>query len=174
MEFSRTIGNKYVIVPSLDREKTKTKEGWLKTAKLFNEISDKTRSEGVLIGYHNHTQDLEPIEGEIPWDIFFGNTNKEVIMQLDVGHAVHGGADPVALLKKYPGRAITVHLKEYSATNDKALIGEGDVKWQDVFAACESIGGTQWYIIEEESGQYPPLEAAETSLKNYKKLRKLA
>jgi sugar phosphate isomerase/epimerase len=84
---------------------------------------------------------------------------------------VHGGADPVAYLKKYPGRAVTVHLKEYSATNNKALIGEGDVKWKEVFAACESAGGTQWYIIEEESGAYPPLDAAKMSLENYRKLR---
>jgi sugar phosphate isomerase/epimerase len=174
MEFNRTLGNRYVIVPSLDREKLKTKEAWLKMAKTFDELSDKTRSEGVHIGYHAHRWDFEKIEGETPWYILFGNTNKEVIMQLDTGNAMQGGADPVAILKKYPGRSLTIHLKEFSATNKKALIGEGDVKWQDVFAICESTGGTQWYIIEEESGAYPPLEAAEQSLKNYKKLRNMA
>jgi sugar phosphate isomerase/epimerase len=174
MEFNRTLGNKYVIVPSLDREKLNTKEAWLKMAKQFDELSDKTRSEGVHIGYHAHRWDFKPIEGETPWDILFGNTNKEVIMQVDTGNAMQGGADPVAILKKYPGRSLTIHLKEYSATNNKALIGQGEVKWQDVFAVCESTGGTQWYIIEEESGQYPPLEAAELSLKNYKKLRNMA
>ena len=174
MEFNHTIGNKLVIVPWLDREKLNTKEGWLKMAKQFDELTDKTRSEGVHIGYHAHAGDFKPIEGEAPWDILFGSTNKELIMQLDTGNAMQGGADPVAILKKYPGRSLTIHLKEYSATNNKALIGEGDVKWQEIFAVCESTGGTQWYIIEEESGQYPPLEAAEMSLKNYEKLRKQA
>ena len=174
MEFNRTIGNKYVIVPWLDRQKLKTKEEWLAKAKIFNELADKAKTQGMHIGYHAHYGDFMPIEGETPWDILFGNTSKEVIMQIDTGNTMQGGGDPVAYLKKYPGRSLTIHLKEFSATSKKALIGEGDVKWKDVFAICESTGGTQWYIIEEESGAYPPLEAAETSLKNYIKLRNQA
>ena len=174
IEFNQTIGNKYIIVPWLDRQKLKTKEEWLAKAKFFNELANKTKSKGVRIGYHSHQGDFMPIEGEAPWDILFGNTSKEVIMQLDTGNAMQGGADPVAVLKKYPGRSLTIHLKEFSATNKKVLIGEGDVKWKDIFSICESTGGTRWYIIEEESGLYPPLEAAETSLKNYKKLRNQA
>jgi sugar phosphate isomerase/epimerase len=174
MEFNRTIGNKYVIVPWLDRQKLKTKAEWLAKAKTFNELADKARTQGVHIGYHAHQGDFMPIEGETPWDILFGNTSKKVTMQIDTGNAMQGGGDPVAYLKKYPGRSLTIHLKEYSATNKKALIGEGDVKWKDVFAVCESTGGTKWYIIEEESGAYLPLEAAKMSLENYKKLRNQA
>lgn len=174
MEFNRTIGNKFIIVPYLDRKQLNTKADWLAKAKTFNEFADKTRAEGVHIGYHAHFGDFLPIDGETPWDILFGNTSKEVCMQLDTGNAMQGKADPVAVLKKYPGRSLTVHLKEFSATNRKALIGEGDVKWKEIFEVCESTGGTQWYIIEEESGEYPPLESAELSLKNYKKLRNQA
>jgi sugar phosphate isomerase/epimerase len=170
MEYNRTIGNKFVIVPWLDRKQLKTKEDWLVKAKTFNEFVDKTRSEGVHIGYHSHQGDFLPIDGETPWDLLFGNTSKEVIMQLDTGNAMQGGGNPVAILKKYPGRSLSIHLKEYSATKKKILIGEGDVKWKDIFEVCESTGGTQWYVIEEESGEYPPLEAAEQSLKNFKKV----
>ena len=170
MEFNRTIGNKFVIVPWLDRKELKTKADWLAKAKTFNEFADKTRAEGVHIGYHAHQGDFELIDGETPWDILFGNTSKEIIMQLDTGNAMQGKADPVAILKKYPGRSLTVHLKEFSATNKKAIIGEGDVKWKDIFEVCESTGGTQYYILEEESGAYPPLESAERSLKNFKKV----
>jgi len=174
IEFNKVIGNKYLIVSSLDQKTHTTKAAWLETAKVFNELSAKLKPEGMMTGYHAHAWDFKSIQGEIPWDIFFSNTSKDVIMQIDTGNAMQGRADPVAYLKKYPGRAVTIHLKEYSAKNPKALIGEGDVKWQGVFAACESTGRTQWYIIEEESGEYPPLEAAEKSLKNYKKLRNIA
>jgi len=77
----------------------------------------------------------------------------------------------VKYFKKYPGRALTVHIKEYSETNKNALIGEGDLPWQEIFTLCETIGGTQWYIIEEEKDAYPPIEGVERSLKNYRKLR---
>jgi len=170
MEYNRTIGNKFVIVPWLDRKQLNTKADWLAKAKTFDELADKTRSEGVHIGYHAHQGDFLPIDGETPWDLLFGNTSKEICMQLDTGNCMQGGGDPVAILKKYPGRSLSIHLKEFSATNKKVLIGEGDVKWKDIFAVCESTGGTQWYIIEEESGNYPPLESAEQSLKNLKKI----
>jgi len=171
MEYNRVIGNKFVVVPYLDRKKLTAKEDWLKMAKTLNELADKTRSEGVHIGYHAHGGDFEKIGDETPWDILFGNTSKEVFMQLDTGNSMQGGGDPVAILKKYPGRSLTVHLKEYSKTNKKVLIGEGDVKWKEVFEICETTGGTQYYIIEEESGAYPSLESADKSLKNLKKIR---
>jgi len=170
MEYNRTIGNKFVIVPWLDRKQLKTKEDWLAKAKNFNEFADKTRSEGVHIGYHAHQGDFLPIDGETPWDILFGNTSKEICMQLDTGNCMQGGGDPVAILKKYPGRSLTIHLKEYSKTNPKALIGQGDVKWKEVFEVCETTGGTQYYILEEESGAYQPLESAKLSIKGFKKV----
>jgi sugar phosphate isomerase/epimerase len=93
-------------------------------------------------------------------------------MQLDTGNALHGGADPVPFVEKYPGRATTVHLKEMSKTNDKALIGEGDVRWDDIFRVCETIGGTEWYIVEQESYAYPPMECVERCLKILKEMGK--
>jgi sugar phosphate isomerase/epimerase len=78
----------------------------------------------------------------------------------------------VPLLEHYPGRALTVHLKEHSKSNDKALIGEGDTRWADVFKLCETTGGTQWYIVEQESYAYTPLECAERCLKKLREMGK--
>jgi len=170
IEYNKVIGNKFLIVPWLDPNKYKTKASWLEVAKTFNELAEKVKPAGMVIGYHAHGGDFKPVppEGEIPWDILFGNTSKDVVMQLDTGNTLQGGGDPVAYLKKYPGRSLTIHLKEYSKNNPKALIGEGDVKWDQIFELCDTVGGTQWYIIEEESNA-SPLEAAEISLKNFKK-----
>jgi sugar phosphate isomerase/epimerase len=126
----------------------------------------------MYVGYHNHSHEFQPIDGQIPWDVFFDNTVAEVVMQIDTGNMMHGGGDPVHYLRKYPGRALTVHLKEYSATNDKAVIGEGDCPWQDVFHLCETIGGTQWYIVEQESYAYPPLECVKVCLDNLRAMGK--
>lgn len=171
VKFNKILGNKNIIVPWLDPEQHKTKEAWIKEAHHFNELAEKLKPEGMRIGYHGHGPDFKPINGEMPWDIFFSNTNKDVIMQVDTGNTMSGGGDPIACLKKYPGRTVTIHLKEFSATNPKALIGEGDLDWQQIFSICETTGGTEWYIIEEEKDAYPPLIAIEKSLENYKKLR---
>lgn len=158
IEFNQTLGNPYLIVPGLPPERRASRPAWLETARLFDGIAARVEPLGMRVGYHNHAVEFQPLDGEVPWDTLFSNTRPSVIMQLDLGNARHGGADPVPYLEKYPGRATTVHLKDYSATNDRALLGEGDIPWDDVFRHCETTAGTQWYIVEQESYAYPPLE----------------
>lgn len=160
IEFNTTLGNRFLIMPGLPEEYRNSKAAWLRTAEIMNEISDKVKPHGMRVGYHNHAVEFQPMEGEIPWDIFFGATSEDVVMQLDTGNALYGGGDCVSILERYPGRAITVHLKSYhSQEGFRPLIGEGDIPWDDVFRLCETIGGTEWYIVEYESDAYPPPEA---------------
>jgi sugar phosphate isomerase/epimerase len=168
IEFNRTIGNKYLIVPWMEG---KSKEEWLAKAKLFNEVSDKARAAGMWVGYHAHAHDFQKFGDETAWDLFFGNTKPEVVMQLDTSNCAEGGADPVAVLKKYPGRARTIHLKANGGGPD-AVIGEDKVKWPEVFAFCESKGATEWYIVEHESGK-DPLDAVRRSFEALKKMGKV-
>ncbi|HGJ64395.1 TPA: sugar phosphate isomerase/epimerase [bacterium] len=172
VEFHKILGNKFLIVPGLAESRRNSRSAWLDTAKVFNEIAAKLKPEGMYTGYHNHSIEFTPMDGELPWDTFFGNTVPEVVMQIDTGNSLHGGADSVQFLEKYPGRALTVHLKAFSKTNDKALIGEDEVRWADVFRLCETTGKTQWYIVEQESYAYPPLECVEKCLQNLKKMGK--
>jgi len=172
VEFNRTLGNKFLIVPGLAESRRNSRAAWLETARLFNEVAERLKPHGMLTGYHNHYVEFQPMEGELPWDTFFSNTSPEVVMQFDTGNAMHGGADPVPFLERYPGRALTVHLKEYSATNENALIGEGDVNWNRVFDLCETSGGTQWYIVEQETYAYPPLECVDRCLQKLREMGK--
>ena len=173
VEFNRIIGNKYLIVPSLPEERRNSKSAWSETAKLFSEIANNLKPEKMLVGYHNHSVEFKPMDGEMPWDIFYGNASPDVVMQFDTGNSMHGGVSAegvVDFLKRYPGRAKTVHLKEYSSTNKKAIIGEGEMKWKEVLSVCQTIGGTEWYIIEQESYAYPPMECVKLCLDNLKKI----
>jgi sugar phosphate isomerase/epimerase len=112
------------------------------------------KSAGMSVGYHAHAHDFEKFDGESAWDLFFGNTKPEVVMQLDTSNCRDGGADPVAVLKKYPGRARSIHLKA-SGGGPEAVIGEDKVDWKAVFAFCESQGKTEWYVVEHESSKDP-------------------
>jgi sugar phosphate isomerase/epimerase len=171
IEFNKTIGNKYMIVPWLDPNKYNSVEGWKEAADMFNELAEKVKPHKMQVGYHNHSHEFTPIDGQMPWDIFFGNTRKDVIMQCDTGNAMVGGGEVIPYLKRYPGRAVTIHLKEYSTTNKNAVLGEGDIPWEELLTLCETVGGTKWYIIEEEKDVYPPLKTVELCYKNFRKLR---
>ena len=175
IEFNRILGNRFLIVPSLPENMRSSKAVWLETARLMNDMAEKVKPEGMRVGYHNHAIEFQPIEGDLPWDIFFRATVPDVVMQLDTGNAMHGGVSPdgiLEILKHYPGRAVTVHLKEFSSTNKQALIGEGEMKWKEFFSLCETIGGTEWYIVEQESYAFPPLECVRRCIKNLREMRR--
>ena len=166
IEFNKTIGNKYLIVPWIPDEKRNTKAACLETAKMFTALAGQVKPQGMKLGFHTHDCDCKPLEGSTAWEIVADNTPKDFVLQLDTANAMHGGADPVRLLKKYPGRAGTVHMKEFSKKDDKALLGDGEVKWKEVFAECEGPAATEWYIIEHEVYGMPPLECIAGCLKN--------
>ncbi|MGD0090327.1 MAG: sugar phosphate isomerase/epimerase [Planctomycetota bacterium] len=172
IEFNQTIGNKYLVVPWIPEELRKTRADWQKLAGNFNALADKVQKQKMRVGYHNHHIEFQPLEGEMPWDTFFSAAKPQVIMQLDTGNCLHGGGDPVPFVSKYPGRATTVHLKEFSKTNDKALVGEGEVQWPALFNLCETIGKTKWYIVEQESYAFPPLECIDKCLQILRKMGK--
>lgn len=177
--FNKTLGNAYLIVPGIPEHLRRSRADWLNQAAFFNNLAGKLEPHAMATGYHNHFVEFQPLDGEPPWDTLFGNTRKEFIMQLDMGNALFGGGDVIAILKRYPGRAVTVHLKSYSKVAGESdpmqgfrpLIGDDDVPWESVFQICETIGGTEWYIVEYESDAYPPLEAAERSLRNLEAMR---
>ncbi|HVX66011.1 MAG TPA: sugar phosphate isomerase/epimerase [Bryobacteraceae bacterium] len=170
VEFNKTIGNRNLIVPYLPEKYHTTKQAWIDTAKLFNDLADKAKEHGMRVGYHNHMFEFQKVDGEYLWDTFFGVTKKEVIMQFDTGNAREGGGDPLPFLKRYPGRAISVHMKEYSKTNKDALIGEGEQPWKELIETCRTTAGTEWFIVEQESYKFPPLKCADLC---YHAMRKL-
>jgi sugar phosphate isomerase/epimerase len=165
IEFNRILGNPYLIVPSMQG---RSRQEWLDRARLFDELAEKVKAHGMWVGYHAHAHDFEKFDGVSAWDLFFGNTRPEVVMQLDTANCREGGADPVAVLRKYPGRARTIHMKA-NGGGPEAAIGEDKVDWAGVFAFCEGPGGTQWYVVEHETSQ-DPLDAVK---RNYEALRRL-
>jgi sugar phosphate isomerase/epimerase len=177
---NKAVDNEFVIIPGVGGEFRESAAALHRLAGIFNDLVDKLGAADLSTGYHNHNWEFAPIDGELPWDVIFGATKKEFIMQIDTGNALHGGANPIAFFEKYPGRSRTVHLKPYHSgiaeTDLRAgfatMIGEDTVPWQDVFDFCETKGATEWYIVEYESDKYPALEAVDRCLKAVKAMGK--
>ncbi|HYW79655.1 MAG TPA: TIM barrel protein [Thermoguttaceae bacterium] len=171
VEFNKTIGNKYLIVPSMPHAYIESLEALKETVALFDKLAEKAKAHGMVVGYHAHGGDFRDLDGTTSWEVLFDKTCKDVVMQMDVGNCIGGGGDPYALLKKYPGRSKTIHLKEHGG-DAKAVVGEGDVDWKQVFEICESTGGTEWYIVEHERGVEGAVENVGRCLANLKKMGK--
>jgi sugar phosphate isomerase/epimerase len=163
-EFNHIIGNKNLIVPGFAQKYRSSIGAWKDTGKLFADIAAKVKPEGFSVGYHNHGVEFEKVDGETPFYAFFDSAGPTVSVQLDIGHAARAGADPVEVIHRYKGRIVSVHVKEYSPTNDEAGLGEGVIKWKDVFKALESTPGMEWYISEEEAKSCKGVECIQKSI----------
>jgi sugar phosphate isomerase/epimerase len=174
IELNKTIGSKYIIIAS--PPKVGGEDGWKGFGDQLAAAAEKLRGEGMATGFHNHQSEWKPMEsGKRPMDILAANTPKDVVLQLDAGTAVEAGADPVAWIKSNPGRIRSIHLKDWSKSEGRGYgvaFGEGDVPWKALLAAAESVGGVEYYLIEQErAGADGELAMVQRCLDNYKKLR---
>jgi sugar phosphate isomerase/epimerase len=171
IEFHKTIGNTRLIAPSLGRQYTSSKKSLEEVADVFGEIAEKLKPAGLRTGFHCHPGEFREIEGETIWDIFFTRAKKEVIMQCDLGHMGSAGVDPVKYLAKYPGRASSVHVKPSARISRGGLVGgpDDDLKWPEIFKACETVGGTEWYIVEYDGGSMEKAEKTIATLREWGK-----
>ncbi|MFB3853538.1 MAG: sugar phosphate isomerase/epimerase family protein [Vicinamibacterales bacterium] len=159
IEFHQAIGCRFLVVPSnrdfTDPDKSKA------LAETFNRLAESLKPLGMATGYHNHTGEFKQDGGRTFWDLFAERTSKDVILQQDCGWTAAAGFDPVQYIRKYPGRARTVHFKPYAREGDtgkKAILGQDSVDWRAVYDACASTGGTEWIVIEQET--YPDGKSA--------------
>lgn len=171
VEFNKILGNRFLIVSWMPESRFATVEVAKKTAALFNELAEKAKPHGMRVGYHAHGGDFKKVGDQTAWELFFSNTVPEVVMQMDLGNCLGAGGDPYAILRKFPGRSATIHLKEHGGKRG-APVGEGEVRWKEVFEICETIGGTEWYIVEQEAYAVPPLESVRICLQNLRKMGK--
>ena len=168
VEFHKTIGNTRLIAPSLGGRYTSSKKALEDVADVFSELAEKLKPHGMRTGFHCHPGEFKMIEGETVWDIFFSRAKKDVIMQCDLGHMGSAGVDPVKYLNKYPGRASSVHVKPSAKQKRGGLVGDADddLKWPEIFKACETVGGTEWYVVEYDGGS---MEKAEKTIELLRK-----
>jgi len=151
IDFHQAIGCRFLVVPGnpafVDPEKSKA------LADTFNQLAETLEPLGMACGYHNHTNEFKKDGDETFWDLFAERTSKDVILQQDCGWTAAAGLDPAAYVRKYPGRTRTTHFKPFARQGEpdrKPILGQDSVDWAAVYAACASVGGTDWIVVEQE------------------------
>ena len=163
------LGAKYMVWAY--SEPKSTPDGWKTLADQLNSAADQMAASGLTPGYHNHDAEWKLVDGARPMEILAKNTKPQIMLQLDVGTCLAAGADPVAWIRANPGRIHSLHLKDWSsdpARGYQVLFGEGEAKWKEIFAAARSVGGAQYFLIEQEGSRYGELETVRRCLETYR------
>lgn len=177
IELNQILGARQIIMSSAPRG-TQSVEDWKRLCGHLTTAVDELKPHGLSAGFHNHHTEWLPIEGgPRVMDVIAAATPPEFILQFDVGTCVEAGADPVAWINANPGRIKSMHLKDWAPGNHadekgyRVLFGEGVAPWKAITAAAESVGGLEFYLMEQEGSRFSEFETAERCLASWTKLR---
>lgn len=159
VEDAAAMGQEFVISPWLDDSWRKTGDILKKYMDVFNQCGQLCKKHGMKFGYHNHDFEFsQKFDGVTVFDMIMKHTDpKLVTLQLDTGNMYHAGARAEDVLKKYPGRFETIHVKDEIETSsnkfESTLLGKGIVPVKKIAELAHATGGTLYFIVEQESYQ---------------------
>ena len=165
IENNRILGSEYLNVAAA-KEKMGSEALIGELADLLNQTAAECQPHKMTVGYHAHPFDFAKINGQFAWERLFDRTKPEVNMQMDVGNCLSGDGDPIAMLKKFPGRTRTIHIKEHQ---EKTF--ESDF-YKEVFRLCETTSATKWYIVEMGGAEGNGFDVPRTALAKLHQLGK--
>jgi len=175
IDYNKILGTKFIVMSTAGP--VTGIDGWKRVADILTAACEKFRAAGLRGGYHNHQFEFQPLDGKLPMEVLAAGTPKDFMLQFDVGTCVEVGHDPVAWIKANPGRINSVHCKDWAPGTRadekgyRVLFGEGVCPWEPIFEAAESVGGVEYYLIEQEGSRFPEIETAQRCLDTWKKMR---
>jgi len=173
IELNQILGSNNIIAASAGT--VRNLDGWKQVADQLSHAADQLRPLGMRAGFHNHKNEFIPVAGKRPMDVIAAQTPRDVMLQLDVGTCLDAGSDPVAWIKANPGRISSIHCKDWSSKENKGytvLFGEGEAPWLEIFQAAESVGGVEFYLIEQEGSRFTPMDTARRCLNTWRSLKR--
>lgn len=178
IELNQVLGTRHLIVASLPPS-TDGLEDWKRVSGQLAAASVRLEPHGLLAGFHNHRIEWKMLDGgQRIMDVIAANTPPAFVLQLDVGTCMEAGVDPIAWISANPGRIRSAHLKDWAPGTEadeksyRVLFGEGIAPWERIFAALESTGGVEFYLIEQEGSRYSEFDTAKRCLDTWHAMRK--
>jgi sugar phosphate isomerase/epimerase len=182
VEDAAVMGQQFVISPWLDESMRKNMDDFKRYMDVFNKSGELCAKSGMKFGYHNHNFEFNTqIDGRRLYDLILENTNPDlVIQQMDIGNMYGAGGRALDLIKQYPGRFASMHVKDEIKSDDgrgmdgydSTILGVGVLPVKRIVDAGRKTGGTYYFIVEQESYQdKTPLACAKADYDVMKKWR---
>ena len=160
---AKALGAKYVGIAWIPHQAPFKESDARKAITDFNVFGRKMKDAGLQFVYHNHGYEGHKYGDGTLLDLIIRETNPELVkFEMDVLWTWLPGEDPVALIRKYPGRFKLMHIKDLKPglprgsltgglpEEQQAAPGEGQVPWAALLKAAEQ-DGFEYYYIEDET-----------------------
>ena len=160
---ARALGAKYVGIAWIPHQAPFKESDARKAITDFNVFGRKMKDAGLTFVYHNHGYEGHRYGDGTLLDLIIKETDPELVkLEMDVLWTWLPGIDPVALIRKYPGRFKLMHIKDMKPGVPRGSLtgllpeeqqvapGEGQVPWAALMKAAEQ-DGFEYYYLEDET-----------------------
>jgi sugar phosphate isomerase/epimerase len=152
-EFTAVRDHGFARVPAKGRAQLDT------LAEKLDRTAREYRARGIAFAYHNHNVELVRVEGVVPLDYLMSRTDPGLVkMELDLGWLAFAGANPADYVRRYSGRVIACHMKDYDArlptdAPEQKLVepGAGAIDFAAVLTAMRDARVPHAFIEIDES-----------------------
>ncbi|MGB6152786.1 MAG: sugar phosphate isomerase/epimerase [Pricia sp.] len=160
---AKSFGAKYVMCAWVPHDDNKWDlEETQHATKVFNTAGKLLKENGITLAYHPHGYEFRPYKDGTLFDYMAQNAT-DFTFELDVFWAQHGGADPLALMKKYPDKFSLMHLKDmekgvegnntgHEDVETNVVLGTGQIDIAGTVAEAQKLG-IEYMFIEDESSK---------------------
>ena len=129
---------------------------WVSFGKELSSYITLFTNEGFTLGYHNHSFEFIPLESQkLPIECVM-DQNEDLKLEIDIGWAIAGGADPKKWIERYSKKIIACHLKDFFDRENNLLdhknqspVGSGYIDWKDIISNLNKTN-CELFILEHD------------------------
>lgn len=148
----KALGCEFITLGWLDEERRHYGPDFDGTLSALSRAEAACRAAGLPLAYHNHNFEFRHVSEKNGLEMMLDGV-PGLQAQFDAGWLKISGQDPVALLDRYAGRYISVHLKDYLRSDgekhDFCPLGMGVAGISDAIQAAVR-GGARWIIVDQD------------------------
>ena len=149
-----TVGARNVVCPFWPPSHFVSAAACERLGELLGEVGRSLNPFGIRFGFHNHASEFTVFDGRPAMEWILGAAEpRHLFAEVDVYWAQFAGYPPGKFIRDQGSRVPLLHLK------DSKELGTGPVEFGDVFAASDSVGAAEWFIIEQEDYSHSPMKS---------------
>ena len=151
------LGVRSVYVPFIAQEDRPTDgPGWRAFGERLARAGRRVVGSGRVFGWHNHDFEMERLaDGQLVLDHLIASA-PDLSLELDLAWVRMGGADPVAMIRRYADRISSIHIKDIAASDKNADedgwsdVGDGVMPWAEISVALAGAA-IRHFVIEHDN-----------------------
>lgn len=139
---------------------------WPEFGARLSKVAKYVSEQGLKFAYHHHLGTVFVNQNHL--EKFLVNTEPQVGLTLDTGHAVLGGIDPLAVIDIAPERVVHVHCKDVRIETFKKNLeqdasfldgvvdgmftvpGDGSIEYIEIMKRLRKMDYSGWIVLEAE------------------------